>query len=139
MGKVDRRALPVPDEVDSEPEEAYVAPRTPIEEELSKMWAEVLGVEQVGVYDNFFALGGHSLLAAQLMARIRDAFLVELSLRDLFDTPTVGGLATTITGSLAGQEEDEELTHLLAELEELSEEEVHHQLTLPQVSKPAGG
>jgi amino acid adenylation domain-containing protein/non-ribosomal peptide synthase protein (TIGR01720 family) len=94
-GKVDRRALPAPD-LYSEIIDKYVAPRTPIEELLAQIWAQVLKVEAVGVYDNFFELGGHSLLATQLVSRIRNIFKVELPLRELFTTGTLGELALFI-------------------------------------------
>ncbi len=92
--KVDRRALPAPD-LQSDADK-YVAPRTPTEEMLVQMWAQVLKVEQVGIHDNFFELGGHSLLATQLVSRIRKIFQVELPLRELFATATVGELAQSI-------------------------------------------
>ncbi len=94
-GKVDRRALPKP-ELDSKLLEKFVAPRTPIEEILAQIWAQVLKVEQVGIDDNFFELGGHSLLATQLLSRIRNIFKVELPLRELFAAPTVADLAQKI-------------------------------------------
>ncbi|WP_363318078.1 phosphopantetheine-binding protein [Nostoc sp. NMS4] len=93
-GKVDRRALPKPDLQSGA--DKYVAPRTPIEEMLTQLWAQVLKVEQVGIHDNFFELGGHSLLATQLISRIRKIFQVELPLRELFATATVGELAKSI-------------------------------------------
>jgi amino acid adenylation domain-containing protein len=95
-GKIDRRALPAPDAVRSEGEAAYAAPRTPVEEMLAGIWADVLGVNQVGIHDNFFELGGHSLLATQLVSRLRDTFCVELPLRGLFESPTVVELAERI-------------------------------------------
>jgi acyl carrier protein len=73
-----------------------VAPRTTVEEELARIWAKVLGKQQVGIHDNFFELGGHSLLATQLTSRIRDAFKVELPVRHLFEAPTVATLAKHI-------------------------------------------
>ncbi len=101
-GKVDRRALPAPD-LHSERKDKYVAPRTPIEEMLAQIWAQVLKVEQVGIDDNFFELGGHSLLATQLVSRIRNIFKVELPLRELFAAATVSELARSI-GQLQQQE-----------------------------------
>ena len=95
-GKVDRHALPTPDGQRPELDEAFVAGRTPTEELLAEIWAQVLGVERVGIYDNFFQLGGHSLLATQVVSRIRQAFRVEMPLRRLFEAPTVAGLAETI-------------------------------------------
>ncbi|HST58686.1 MAG TPA: condensation domain-containing protein, partial [Longimicrobium sp.] len=97
-GKVDRRALPDPV---AEAGEDYVAPRTPTEEVLAGVWAELLEVERVGAEDSFFALGGHSLLATRLVSRVREAFGVELSLRAVFDAPTVEQLAAQVEGLLA--------------------------------------
>jgi amino acid adenylation domain-containing protein len=95
-GKVDRRLLPEVDTLNVDIKDDRVAPRTPIEEELARIWAKILGKPQVSVYDNFFELGGHSLLATQLMSRIRDAFQVELPVRYLFEAPTVAMLAKHI-------------------------------------------
>ncbi|OCR00390.1 hypothetical protein BCD67_12815 [Oscillatoriales cyanobacterium USR001] len=103
-GKVDRKALPAPDQNQLDLKEAYVPPRTPIEQVLAAMWAEVLGVERVGIYDNFFQLGGHSLLAIQLIGRVREAFQVEIALFALFEAPTVAGLAQTIESLKMGAE-----------------------------------
>ncbi|MBD2448701.1 non-ribosomal peptide synthase/polyketide synthase [Nostoc sp. FACHB-152] len=101
-GKIDRRALPKP-ELDSTLLEKYVAPRTPTEEMLAQIWAQVLKVEQVGIHDNFFELGGHSLLATQLVSRIRNIFKVEILLRELFAAATVAQLAQVI-GQLKQQD-----------------------------------
>ncbi|HEY4576054.1 MAG TPA: amino acid adenylation domain-containing protein, partial [Thermoanaerobaculia bacterium] len=97
-GKVDRRAvarLPVePGRPDLAAE--LVAPRDQIEEVLCGIWSDLLGVESLGVHDDFFQLGGHSLLAAKLAARVRQAFHAELSLVEVFKTPTVAALAEAI-------------------------------------------
>jgi amino acid adenylation domain-containing protein len=110
-GKVDRRALPKP-ELDSTLLEKFVAPRTPIEEMLAQIWAQVLKIEQVGVYDNFFTLGGHSLLATQLISRIRDRFKVQLHLREFFNAATLAELAQSI-GKLQSQNLDLNISPIL--------------------------
>jgi amino acid adenylation domain-containing protein/thioester reductase-like protein/FkbM family methyltransferase len=104
-GKVDRRALPAPDLYSSA--DKYVAPRTPNEELLAQIWAQVLKVEQLSVDDSFFELGGHSLLATQLVSRIRNIFQVELPLREFFAAPTIAQLAQLI-GQV--QQQDSKLT-----------------------------
>ncbi|MEH2195511.1 MAG: non-ribosomal peptide synthase/polyketide synthase, partial [Nostoc sp.] len=101
-GKVDHRALPAPD-LHGELKDKYVAPRSPVEEMLGQIWAQVLKVEQVGIYDNFFELGGHSLLATQLVSRIRKIFKVEFPLRELFAAPTVAELGRSL-GQLQQQD-----------------------------------
>jgi amino acid adenylation domain-containing protein len=95
-GKVDRRALPAPDENRPELKEAFVKPRTPVEELLAGIWAEVLKLEKVGIHDNFFDLGGHSLLGTKLIAQIQKDFQTDLPLRFLFESPTIAGLAARI-------------------------------------------
>ncbi|HEX8191018.1 MAG TPA: non-ribosomal peptide synthase/polyketide synthase [Pyrinomonadaceae bacterium] len=95
-GKVAREALPDPALAQADASQDYVPPRDAVEAGLADIWAEVLGVERVGVEDNFFAAGGHSLLATQVMARVRDALGVELPLRSLFESPTVEGLARRV-------------------------------------------
>jgi amino acid adenylation domain-containing protein len=99
-GKIDRRSLPIPE---LNLEETFIAPRNPIEEELAKIWASVLGLEQVGIAENFFELGGHSLLATQVVSRLRKIFEIELPLRSLFENPTVAGLAEVISIQLSAQ------------------------------------
>ncbi|HEX7955772.1 MAG TPA: amino acid adenylation domain-containing protein, partial [Pyrinomonadaceae bacterium] len=98
-GKVNRGELPAPGGARSEIA-AYVAPRTAVEDVVCSIWAEVLGVEQVGVHDNFFELGGHSLLATRMMSRVRESFHIEMALRELFEGPTVAALAERIEAAV---------------------------------------
>ena len=96
-GKVDRAALPAPDGERPELSAEYVAPRDDRERELAALWAEVLGVERVGVDDNFFDLGGHSLLLVRLHERLRERFGHDLPIVELFAHPTVGALARRLS------------------------------------------
>ncbi|HYG65887.1 MAG TPA: amino acid adenylation domain-containing protein, partial [Thermoanaerobaculia bacterium] len=97
-GKVDRKALPPPEP--ERAEESWLAPRTPVEEVLAAIWAELLGLERVGAADSFFDLGGHSLLATRVMSRLRSAFGVEMPLRDLFEAPLLADLAARVEVAL---------------------------------------
>jgi amino acid adenylation domain-containing protein len=95
-GKVNLRALPVPDRIRPELWDNFALPRTPTEHQVAALWMGVLKLEQVGIYDNFFELGGHSLLATQLIARLRTTFQVDLPIRHLFTSPTISGVAEMI-------------------------------------------
>jgi amino acid adenylation domain-containing protein len=95
-GKVDRQALPLPGSRRPSLEETFVAPRSPVEQVLTGIWSEVLGLEPIGVHDNFFELGGHSLLAIRVISRVRSALGVELPVRALFATPTIAGLGRSV-------------------------------------------
>ena len=95
-GKVDRRSLPAPEQTRPELDDAYVPPNGPVEEGLAAVWIEVLGLDRVGIHDDFFELGGHSLLATQIISRVRAVFQMEIPLRALFESPTIGGLARHI-------------------------------------------
>ena len=99
-GKVDRKALPVPDQKRPELDREFLAPSTPTEIKMSEIWGRLLSIEEVGVNDDFFELGGHSLLATQLISRIRDAFQVNILLREVFESPTVAGLSENVTKAL---------------------------------------
>ncbi|MCL6753071.1 amino acid adenylation domain-containing protein [Nostoc sp. CCCryo 231-06] len=110
-GKVDRRALPVPENLRPELTKTFQPPQSEIEQKIAKIWQELLGVEKIGVDDNFFDLGGHSLIATQLVSQIRKDFQVVISLRHIFEAPTVAELALVIEDIL------------IEELEELTEEE----------------
>jgi amino acid adenylation domain-containing protein len=120
-GKVDRKALPVP--TLARREEEIVAPRTPTEEALAAIWKELLNLERVGVEDRFFELGGHSLLATQVLARVKQTFGVEISLHEVFRTPTIAGLAALVDARAVEPTDDDDLAALLDELDLLSDEE----------------
>ncbi|HEU0077432.1 MAG TPA: phosphopantetheine-binding protein, partial [Longimicrobiaceae bacterium] len=129
-GKVDRGALPDPQWGSAG--RGYVAPRSRTEEVLCEIWSQLLGVERVGVEDDFFDLGGHSLSATQLMFRAREALGVEITLRMLFERPTVAGLAEAVADGSASDEPAiigrGAAERLYAGLDELSDEEVERLL-----------
>ena len=136
-GKVDRRALPAPEDARRTDAADYVAPQNDTEKALAEIWVDVLGAARVGVNDNFFDLGGHSLIATQVITRLRDAFHLALPLRVLFETPTVRTLAalierqreqSTTTDLAAGQltitsQGATDIDKMLEELESLSPDE----------------
>ncbi|HEX5709505.1 MAG TPA: FkbM family methyltransferase, partial [Pyrinomonadaceae bacterium] len=135
-GKLNRAALPAPEQAAAGAEDEYVAPRTPTEEVVAGICAKVLGLDRVSVTTNFFELGGHSLLAAQVISRVRETFEVELSLRSLFLKPTVEGLAENIerargAGAAAGTplsrraaRKGPDVGQVLSEVSQLSDAEV---------------
>jgi amino acid adenylation domain-containing protein len=122
-GKINRRALPAPRFTRTEADESFVAPRTPIERLLAVEWCDVLKLERIGIHDNFFEMGGHSLLAAKVVSRVRGSLEVEFGMVDLFQAPTIAGLAALLFPRGAQHEPDEELTALLGELASLTDEE----------------
>jgi acyl carrier protein len=96
-----------------------------LEQAITDIWKEVLGIEQVGIQENFFNLGGHSLMALQVLSRLRRAFQVEVSVRVFFEVPTVAGLAKAIEQSrLIKEKDDKDLAQILIEVERLSEDQV---------------
>src|SRR5262249_13214833 len=123
-------ARPAPAQARTDTDGAYVAPRNPVEEAVAKVWAELLGVERVGVHDNFFDIGGHSLLATQVLSHLRQTFAVDIPLRHLVEEPTVATLALAITQAQGepknGAIGKVTLTEdpLLSHLEEMSDEAV---------------
>jgi amino acid adenylation domain-containing protein len=102
-GKVDRRALPSPSGDRPEVATPYVAPKTPNEIELARIWTQVLRLDRIGVHDQFFDVGGHSLLAVQVMSRCNQVFPVKLPLRRIFETPTIAGLAEALEYTKGGE------------------------------------
>lgn len=110
-GKIDEAALPDPHTAGGEQDQqTYVAPRTSLEETIAAIWGEVLHRERVGIHDDFFAYGGHSLLAAQVVARLRDTLLIEVSLPHVLEYPTPAGLAAQVQTLLEQQEQQEQQT-----------------------------
>jgi amino acid adenylation domain-containing protein len=107
-GKVDRKALPAPDSQRPELSSAYIAPRSAIERDIAAVWQEVLGIEHVGVNDNFFDLGGHSLQAAQVHGKLREKFEKNLLLFELFQFPTIAAMAKNISNDCAEQSSAEQ-------------------------------
>jgi amino acid adenylation domain-containing protein len=149
-GKINRKALPPPVAERPEAKHGFTPPRTPTEEGLAKIWRELLGQSVIGIDDNFFETGGHSLLAMQMMARVRSDFQAEISLRNIFEAPTIAELATILerkanlpaaaellplahTPSMTAQHAQE----LLDRLDELSDTEVES--LLQQMSASSGG
>ena len=128
-GKVDRRALPVLDRARPEGE-PFAPPRTPVEETLASIWKEILGLERVGVEDDFFELGGHSIMATRLVSRIAEAFNVRVPLRDVFEHPTLAGLADSISGAMASAETPAGMLQILAEVQGLSDAEARDRLAV---------
>jgi len=122
-GKLDVKALPEPGSERPEMEREYVAPRTAVEEQLAQIWSRMLKIDQVGIHDNFFELGGHSLLATQVISQVREAFMVELSPRRLFEEPTIERLAVLITQLQASEQDADEINEWLNRIENLTEAE----------------
>ena len=130
-GKLDRKALPPPGNSRPELDTPYVAPRTSAEKLLTKIWAEVLAIDQVGVHDNFFDLGGYSLAAARVLSRVVKSFQLEMPIKALFDAPTVAGMAKVIAAYQHKELSDAELTRIVTELEALSEEDAQRLRSKP--------
>jgi surfactin family lipopeptide synthetase C len=125
---VDRLSLPAPDRARPDLEGTFVPPYSPVEEIVASTWAAVLGLERIGVHDNFFDLGGHSLLATQVMSRIRRAFQVELPLRRFFEAPTIAELAQSIIVNEAKPGQTEKIARILSRLKGMSAEDVTNML-----------
>jgi amino acid adenylation domain-containing protein len=124
-GKIDRRALPEPKATRPEPDELFVPPRTPLEAMLADAWQGVLKIDQIGIHENFFDLGGHSLLAAKVVSTVRSVLDIELCMVDVFEAPTIAGLAMLLNARGAQNDAQRELLTLLEELESLTEEAAH--------------
>ena len=131
-GKIDRRKLPTVEEVRQDIKPTFVAPRTPTEKFIAEVWAQMLGVPQVGIHDNFFELGGHSLLAYQVISRLGGTYHVEIPMRTIFDTPTIAGLALSVTKMQMAQEDIHDLTQMIEEIKLMSGDELETMLAAAQ-------
>ncbi len=139
-GKLDRKALPEPEGERSAAAGSYRAPSNAVEQVLAGLWAELLGMDRVGIHDNFFELGGHSLLATQLVSRIRQTFHVELPLRALFAAPSVAELGERLLGVAREQDESgprriQKTSELLLMIDHLSEEQIDAELDKRAIAK----
>jgi len=127
-GKIDRRALPAPGSGRRQVGTAYTAPRNAVEEVIAGIWAETLGLDRVGVFDDFFDLGGHSLLSTRVVARLKDAFQMDVPLHQVFREPTVAGLAETLLADDHRRRIVEKTAEVLIAMSALSDEEVEDAL-----------
>ena len=132
-GKIDLRALPAPGRETGVGKE-FIAPRTALEEAIAGIWAEVLGLEQIGVEDNFFELGGHSLLATRIISRLRDTFRLELPLRVLFEAPTVAELAESLIAAEPQPGQVEKIARVVQKIKSMSPEARRAALQAKQTS-----
>jgi len=136
-GKLDRRALPEPQNKRPEMKQSYVSPRSEDEVKLVKIWEALLEVRPIGVHDNFFDLGGHSLAATRVVSQVIKQFQLEIPLQSLFQAPTIAEMANVITEHQGKKLGERELDHILAELETLSEEEAQRLLAVQSGAEKA--
>lgn len=134
-GKLHRAALRRPSEARTLTQRRLDPPRTPVEEQLVSIWQEVLGLEAVGIHENFFELGGHSLLLTQVSLRIRNAFTVEVPLRELFNARTIVAMTDAIVTQLLQSEGADAATEVMEEVRALSPEEVATLLATEEPNK----
>ncbi|HEY0603024.1 MAG TPA: amino acid adenylation domain-containing protein [Herpetosiphonaceae bacterium] len=135
-GKVDRAALPAPT-FESQQGTSFVAPRTPVEQQLAELWSQVLGVDRVGIHDNFFDLGGDSLQVIRLVAKIRDSFQQALQARVLFEHPTIADLADVIEQSQPRPADGDSLEQLIAALSPEERARLLQELIQEPIQPPA--
>jgi acyl-coenzyme A synthetase/AMP-(fatty) acid ligase/acyl carrier protein len=137
-GKLDRRALPKPDNRRPNLKAQFVAPRSEVEKKLADIWSVVLVIDPIGVEDNFFDLGGHSLTASQVITRVLTHFRLDLSIKALFDSPTVAEMAAIIEQNQAKRANDAELAQMLCEVEAMTEEEAQKSLAVESAQGSKG-
>jgi amino acid adenylation domain-containing protein/non-ribosomal peptide synthase protein (TIGR01720 family) len=127
-GKINRRALPAPDDLRPEIEQRYVAPRNAIEEALVDVWQEVLGINPIGVSDDFFDLGGHSLTATRLLSKVRGIFRTELPLSVVFEATTVEELAVALVEHEAKPGQTAKIAQVLQRIKSISSSDLKDEL-----------
>jgi len=127
-GKIDRKGLPAVEQINGQRERIPEPPRNRVEEALAWMWAEILGVEEVGIHDNFFEMGGHSILASQLVSRMRETFQIELSMRTFFDAPAIAKLAEIIVRDEEQARRVMRISELMVQVINSSDDEVEAML-----------
>ena len=136
-GKIDRRALPAPAILRPEIEQRYVAPRNDIEVALVELWQEVLGLEPIGVSDNFFDLGGHSLKATRLLSKVRSIFRTELPLSVVFEATTIEALACALVQHEAKPGQTAKIARVLQRIKSISSSDLKHELERKRSHKEA--
>ena len=128
-GKVDRKGLPGPSMTRPVLDVAYVAPRSPVEQELARLWAEILTLDRVGINDSFFELGGHSLSAVRLISAVIKTFQTDLPLQTLFQSPTIAEMAAILVRHRGKKLSDDEMGRIVTELESLTDEDAQQLLS----------
>lgn len=128
-GKLDRKALPLPDPARPNLREPYMAARSEAEQDLVRIWQDILEIRPIGIYDNFFNLGGHSLAASRVITRVIQIFQVELPVKALFNSPTVADMAAVITQNQTRSVNDAGLAQMLREVEAMTEEEAQKRVS----------
>ncbi|MEO8429880.1 MAG: amino acid adenylation domain-containing protein [Acidobacteriota bacterium] len=134
-GKVDRRSLPAPARAGIAAQ-SFTAPETSVEKELAEIWKDILKIDRPSLEDSFFERGGHSLLATRLVSRIVDSFNTRIPLREVFEHPTLGGLAASIASAMATVQTSGEMLKMLAEVQSLSDAEAQDRLVIESQSDP---
>jgi hypothetical protein len=121
-GKLDRKALPRPENKRPELQQPYVSPRNELEHKLVQIWREVLEVSPIGINDHFLDLGGHSLAATRVVSRVIDTFQLNVRVKALFDSPTIADMALVIEQNRSKASSNEDFERMLSEIEAMSEE-----------------
>jgi amino acid adenylation domain-containing protein len=127
-GRLDKQALPQPDEIRADLSRSYVAPATPMDQQLADIWKKLLKVERIGIHDDFLESGGNSLMAFQLVSRIRDVFHIDLPLSTVFETPTIAEQSAAIAHRMIQREPAAEIEAVLTQIEHLDGEELERLL-----------